>query len=146
MTSTLGWLFLSQGRGGDFFRIGLFGSLATVASFVVGLPWGPLGVAVAYAINNYIVLVPAICWSCRCGPVSARDLFTAGLPHAIATGVSAVTMVAIWEVKSLPGLLSCAGLVALSYLVYGLVLLFFREKRWILVENLTMLNRLSRFS
>ena len=82
MTSTLGWLFLSQGRGSDFFWIGLFGALTTVASFVIGLPWGPLGVAVAYTITCYIALVPATFWSLgRRGPVSTHDLVTTVIPH-----------------------------------------------------------------
>jgi polysaccharide transporter, PST family len=146
MTSTLGWLFLSQGRGGDFFKIGVFASSFTVASFIVGLPWGPLGVAVAYAISNYIILVPVIWWSCRRGPISPHDLFIAGLPHAIATGVSALTMIAILHLIRLPNLWTCGGLLALSYLAYGFVLLLFREKRWILSENFRNLNQLSLFS
>jgi PST family polysaccharide transporter len=147
MTSTLGWLFLSQGRGRDFFRIGLFGALTTVASFAVGLPWGPLGVAVAYTINYYVVVVPATCRSVgRSGPVSTYDLVTAAIPHVIASGVSAVTMASIWRVINLPSLLGCAALVMLSYLAYGLILLLFPEKRQILSENLRMLNRLLRFS
>jgi PST family polysaccharide transporter len=147
MTSTLGWLFLSQGRGGDFFKIGLFSALTTVASFVIGLPWGPLGVAVAYTITYYIALVPATFWSSgRRGPVSTHDLVTTIIPHVAATGVSAVTMASIWRVINLPSLLGCAGLVTLSYLAYGLVLLLFRGKREILSENLKMLNRLLRFS
>jgi polysaccharide transporter, PST family len=147
MTSTLGWLFLSQGRGGDFFRIGLFGALTTVASFVIGLPWGPLGVAIAYTINNYVVLVPASFWSSgRRGPVSTQNLVTAAIPHVIAVGVSAITMASIWRVVHLPSLLDCTALATLSYLVYGLVLLLFPGKREILSKNLKMLNRLLRFS
>jgi polysaccharide transporter, PST family len=147
MTSTLGWLFISQGRGSDFFRIGLFNALATVASFVIGLRWGPLGVAIAYTITNYIVLVPVSCWSSgQRGPVSTQDLVTAVIPHLIATGLSAVTMASIWRVTHLPGLLACALLATLSYLVYGLVLFLFGEKRQILNKNLKMLSHLLRFS
>jgi PST family polysaccharide transporter len=147
MTSTMGWLFLSQGRGGDFFKIGLFGSVTMVASFIIGLPWGPLGVAIAYTIDNYVVLVPATWWSTgRRGPVSTRDLVATAIPHAVATGASAVIMVAISSVAHLPNLLGCVALVTLSYLVYGFVLTVFPQKRSILVENLRMLARMLRAS
>jgi PST family polysaccharide transporter len=141
MTSTLSWLFLSQGRGSDFFQIGLFSSLTTIASFVLGLPWGPQGVAVAYTINNYAILVPAMLWSSgRRGPVSTYNLVNAVIPHLVATAVTALTMISIWRVTTLPSLLGCAGLVTLCYSVYGLVLMLFPEKRSILLENLRMLN------
>jgi polysaccharide transporter, PST family len=147
ITSTFGWLLLSQGRGGDFFKVGLFGALTTITSFVIGLPWGPLGVAIAYTINNYITLVPVAFWnSGRRGPVSSNDLVAATIPHVIATGVSAVAMASIWRVINLPSLSVCAGLVTLSYLAYGLALLLFPKKRGILGENLRMLSRLLRFS
>ena len=62
------------------------------------------GVAVAYAINNYVVLGPAIWWSCRRGPVSTYDLFTAAIPHFVSTCLSGLTMVAIWRTICSPGL------------------------------------------
>jgi polysaccharide transporter, PST family len=145
MTSTLGWLFLSQGRGGDFFKIGLFGALTTIASFVIGLPWGPLGVAVAYTANYYVLLVPAtFWWAGRRGPVSAYDLVTVALPHGIATGVSALVMASIWRATHLPSLLASAGLLLLSYLAYSCVLLLSSNKRSILGENFRMVIRTLR--
>ncbi|HMF52547.1 MAG TPA: lipopolysaccharide biosynthesis protein, partial [Candidatus Saccharimonadales bacterium] len=60
MTSTTGWLFLSQGRGSDLFKLGAYGAVVTVASFIIGLPWGAAGVAASYAVVNYVVLLPLI--------------------------------------------------------------------------------------
>jgi PST family polysaccharide transporter len=145
MTSTLGWLFLSQGRGGDLFKMGLFSSVATITSFVLGLPWGPLGVAVAYTINNYVVLVPLGFWSSgRRGPVSTGDLLWAMIPHVISTAVNALVMVSIWRVVDLPNLLGCTALVMLSYSVYGVTLLLFPKKRSVLHESLKLANALFR--
>jgi PST family polysaccharide transporter len=146
MTSTVGWLYMSQGRGGDFFKIGLFGAVTTVTSFVLGLPWGPLGVAIAYTIANYVVLLPATWWSTgRHGPVSTRDLLAAAIPHVVGTSMSAVVMISIASVINTPSFLDCVALVTLSYLVYGLVLTFFPQKRSVLGENLRMLGRMLRF-
>ena len=93
MTSTIGWLYISQGRGGGFFRIGVFGAVTTVAAFVAGLPWGPIGVAAAYTISDYLVRLPVI-WAAagRVGPVGTRDLYSMAMPHAFSTMVAAVAL------------------------------------------------------
>jgi PST family polysaccharide transporter len=144
LTTTLGWLFISQGRGGDFFKVGLFGSMSTVASFIVGLPWGPLGLAIAYTINNYVVLIPVMWWTCRRGPVSIQHILGAAMPHAVSAVASALVMVTIWRVTSLPSFLACAAVVLLSYLIYALVIILFPKKRMILIANLPLLYRLAR--
>jgi PST family polysaccharide transporter len=136
-TATLGWLFLSQGRGGDFFKIGVLSAIATVASFIAGLPWGPVGVAIAYAIANYVVLLPLTWWSAtRQGPIRTRDLVAAALPHAAATAACALVLMAAAAAVPTPGAAMCFGLLLLSYAAYGLVMLCFPTKRLMLGRNL----------
>jgi PST family polysaccharide transporter len=137
MTTTVGWLFMSQGRGGDFFKMGLFGAIVSVASFVVGLPWGPVGVAAAYTIANYTVLLPAFWWSSgRRGPVRGRDLVLTALPHAVASAASGLVLGGISFVLQAPSPIICLGLTVLSYAVYGLGIFAFPAKRLILRKNL----------
>jgi polysaccharide transporter, PST family len=141
VTATVGWLFLSQGRGGDLFKIGALGAIITVASFIVGLPWGPLGVAIGYTIANYVVLLPLVWWSAgQRGPVTTRDIVVTTIPHAIATAASAVML--IGAAIALPGrsAVACLGLLLLSYVAYGLVMLFFPAKRLVLGRNLRALG------
>ena len=133
MSSTTGWLFLSQGRGSEFFKLGTYSAVLTVTSFVIGLPWGAVGVAASYTIMNYIALVPLI-WivSGRSGPVSSRDLVKLAIPHAIATLASALILkIAEYNLHSV-GLAQMAALVTLSYLVYLGVILAFGAKRELL--------------
>lgn len=136
MTSTIGWLYISQGRGGGFFRLGLFTAVTTVASFVAGLRWGPVGVAAAYAISDYVVRLPVI-WACagRSGPITARDLYTMAAPHALATAAAAIVLLAIKPSADMRDALFCAGLVGASYAAYLGVLVLFREKRAYLIRN-----------
>jgi len=54
-------------------------------------------------------------------------------------------MISIASVINTPSFLDCVALVTLSYLVYGLVLTFFPQKRSVLGENLRMLGRMLRF-
>ena len=140
VTSTVGWLFLSQARGGDLFKIGFFNALIVVASFVVGLPWGALGVAIAYTIVNYSVLLPVTWWySGKKGPVSARDLVATSLPHGIATLAVSSVLGEIATNLQTPSAATCVGLAAISYGIYGLVMLAYPTKRHILTENVNSL-------
>jgi polysaccharide transporter, PST family len=147
MSSTTGWLFLSQGRGEDLFKNGLFNALITGGSFLAGLPWGPLGVATAYTITNYLVLLPATWWIAgRRGPVDVQNLLIIALPHGIATAASSLVLTGISVALRPDNALMCLGLAALSYMVYGLVIVAFPNKRLLLVENLCTLATLLPFS
>jgi PST family polysaccharide transporter len=141
MTSTVGWLYISQGRGGDFFRIGVFGAVTTVLSFVAGLKWGPVGVAASYAISDYIVRLPVI-WASvgRRGPVSTRDLYTMAMPHAVATICAAGVLLAIKPAIKSPDVLSCALLLGVTYAVYLAFVLLFPEKRAYLLHNVEFIR------
>jgi PST family polysaccharide transporter len=130
MTSTVGWLYISQGRGGGFFWIGLFGAVTTVAAFVAGLPWGPVGVAAAYTISDYLIRLPVI-WAAagRVGPVETRDLYSMALPHALSTAVAALALLALKPAIGRADILTCGLLACLSFIVYLAVLMLFPEKR-----------------
>lgn len=70
-----GWLFLSQGRGREMFHWGIVGGSTAVASFLVGLPWGPVGVAACYSISGLLVRMPILTfWTTRRGPVGMGDV------------------------------------------------------------------------
>ena len=85
MSATFGWLFISQKRGGDFGRWGIFNMVTSVAAFAVGLPWGAIGVAAAYALSDVLIRMPVLWWWVgRAGPVRHRDLLEIMWPFAIA--------------------------------------------------------------
>jgi O-antigen/teichoic acid export membrane protein len=50
LLATVRQLFIAKGRADWYFRWGAGGGIVFTASFVAGLPWGVLGVAVAYAL------------------------------------------------------------------------------------------------
>ena len=119
--NTTGWLFITQQRTKDMFIWGILGSGLSVASFVVGLPFGPIGVAAAYAISGILIRTPLNIWYVsRRGPVSARDIYRASLPPMLA-GLAVLAAVVIFRLvfpglQPLPGLVLC-GLVALAVLI-----------------------------
>jgi peptidoglycan biosynthesis protein MviN/MurJ (putative lipid II flippase) len=48
----------------------------TVASFIVGLPFGPAGVAISYSVSGVLIQMPVLFYIAgRRGPVAASDLW-----------------------------------------------------------------------
>jgi O-antigen/teichoic acid export membrane protein len=71
------WLFQTQGRGKDWLYSSLLGSCITVASFVVGLPFGPAGLAIAYSVAVLFLGMPSLYYFAgREGPVTTADLWS----------------------------------------------------------------------
>ncbi|MAF29142.1 MAG: flippase [Croceicoccus sp.] len=84
LTATIGWLFITQNRTGEFAKWGVVNAVTCVMAFMAGLPWGVVGVAAAYAISDLVVRMPAVWWYVgRKGPVDTRDLFQLGLVYGM---------------------------------------------------------------
>lgn len=75
---THGWIHLSIGRADRWLRWGLIEFATTATFFFVGLRWGPVGIAIAWTVSFWILVLPA--------------LWYAGKP--ISLGISAVVAVA----------------------------------------------------
>jgi PST family polysaccharide transporter len=63
--STVGWIHLSIGKPGRWLRWTLVESAATALLFVVALPWGPAGIAVAWSASFWTLLIPAFWYAGR---------------------------------------------------------------------------------
>ena len=88
LTTASTWLFASQGRGKDWVLTSSTVSAVTLCSFLVGLPFGPAGVAISYAVLCVLIEMPFIYYIAgRQGPVSRKDLWTGCLRHLPAWGV-----------------------------------------------------------
>ena len=145
VSNSTGWVFICQGKTKTLFRWGVYGSVTTIAAFIVGLPWGAVGVAAAYAISGYALRIPVLAVLLhRTGPISAYDFLSA---QFLFVASSAATW-AIFE--SLPkffvgssDLLTVAMVTALSYALAALLALAFPEPRnvamtiWRKLINLT---------
>jgi PST family polysaccharide transporter len=91
--TTAGWIYQSQGRTDIMFRFGLISGSIFIISFIVGLRWGALGVAVAYTVANFLLWYPT--WSI---PAHLIDLdFVTMLRRLAPTFYGAGTMAfAVW--------------------------------------------------
>lgn len=63
--STVGWIHLSIGKPGRWLRWTLIETAATALSFVLALPWGPAGIAVAWSLSYWILSIPGFWYAGR---------------------------------------------------------------------------------
>jgi len=129
ISTTVGWIYTSQGRTDIMFRFGLISGSIFIISFVVGLRWGTLGVAVAYTIANFLLWYPT--WSI---PARLIDLdFVTMLRRLAPTFYGAGTMAfAVWVLGLvLPNGWSYATHLALQ-VAFGAIVY------WILVRSLRL--------
>ena len=87
------WVMTSQGRANDLMVWGMIGASILIASIIIGLQWGPVGVAISYSLANVLIATPLLHWWVgRKGPVGPfailRSLLPA-LPGAIGPLLSA---------------------------------------------------------
>ena len=95
IANPLSWLLCSLGLIQRLLKMGLVITPIMIASYVVGLRYGPKGVAAAYSAVMLAWLVPLILWALHGTPVSPRDvlvelsrpLLSAAVAGALAFGV-----------------------------------------------------------
>jgi PST family polysaccharide transporter len=93
--NTNGWLHVSLGRTDRMFRWGLVASAAIVASFFMGLPYGPMGVAVAYTAVSLALSPFALWYASRPSPVRMPDIVRAIAPGTLCAAIVAAALLAL---------------------------------------------------
>ena len=87
--NTISWLFVTQGRTRHMFHWALMSAPITVVAVVAGLPWGPLGVAIAYTAARLLVIDHLLYWYAgRSGPVRTIDFYRTVAPIAAASAMA----------------------------------------------------------
>jgi polysaccharide transporter, PST family len=83
------WLFVSQGRAEEQLKWGGLGSMAIIIGYLIGIFWGPKGVAISVAIASALLQIPAMWWAVtRSGPVGRADALRLLGPIGAATLIS----------------------------------------------------------
>jgi PST family polysaccharide transporter len=92
--STVGQLYLVKNRANLQLRFGVFSGVAITASFLIGIPWGVLGVAISYTAMCLILLPLGLYIPFRLVKgLRLRDLAATLFPHVVSSGTMAL---AVW--------------------------------------------------
>jgi O-antigen/teichoic acid export membrane protein len=140
------WLFTSQGRGRDMLVTQSVNAFFIVLSFIVGLPFGPVGVAIAFSMSSLLIRLPVLYFAVgRRGPVRTLDLWLRFLRYVpLWVAVFVATWLARALVVNLPPLaqlLICApvGVIAGAAFVCS-----FRPQREVAIRLFEVLNELRK--
>ena len=83
--AAVGWLYVVTGRSRAMFFVGLAASTVTVAAFFVGIRFGPVGVARAYAAANTCLALPVMLIGHRIAGLELRRTLAAVAPLFLAS-------------------------------------------------------------
>ena len=77
LINPMAWLLFSLGLVGRSLKIALVLAPLVITGYLVGLPYGPKGIALAYSTVMTLWAVPHIAWCVRGTVISLRDIFGA---------------------------------------------------------------------
>lgn len=93
MINPLGWLLFSTGRVGRSLKIALVIAPLVITGYLLGLPYGPKGVALGYSAAMTLWLIPHIAWCVHGTPISFRDIVkAAGRPLVSSVAAAALAL------------------------------------------------------
>ena len=123
LCNTHGWIHLSIGRPDRWFRWGVIEFFCTVGLFVIGLHWGPEGVALAWTTSYFILMLPAFWYA------GAPVNFGVGPILAVIWKFFVASILAggsvIWIVHNLGGITDAPGVFGAIARLVSMSLLFF---------------------
>ena len=95
--STVGWIHLSIGKPGRWLRWTLVELAVTASLFLVALSWGPAGIAVAWSVSYWILLIPAFWYAGRPIGFGVSSLIAALWRYVIAALLAGLTCAAMMQ-------------------------------------------------
>ncbi len=100
-------IHLSIGTTGRFLHWRIIEFTVTVVLFLYALPWGPKGLALAWTVSYWILVIPAYWYAGRPIELSIAPVITAVWKYGLASLVAACATAVIFQ--GLPPLISASG-------------------------------------
>jgi PST family polysaccharide transporter len=139
--SPLGWLIYSLGMPARGLKMAIVIAPILVAGFVLGLPFGPVGVAYAYSVVMVLWIVPVTAWAVHGTNLSLAEVVQAA---SRPLGFGAVAGLAAFGVglpcESLPPLARLVIQSSALLVVYGALLYFAGGQKQLYLEVLRGLD------
>ncbi|WP_246668241.1 lipopolysaccharide biosynthesis protein [Bradyrhizobium elkanii] len=104
---TLGWVHVAVGRPDRWMRWGIFSAICQLVALAAGLPFGAVGVTIAYTVTMFVLFVPALVYAGKPVGITIGDVLRATAPQTIAALVAVAVAFSIQEafLQELPRLL-----------------------------------------
>lgn len=118
-----GWIHVSIGRADRWFLWSIVEWTVTLGLFMVGLPYGPQGIAVAWCVSYWILTVPGMWYAGR--PIGLRVEQVIGVvwryvfASAVAGGVTFIASRGFTALAGVPGWFGAALRIVCVTLVFG---------------------------
>lgn len=127
----IGWLIFSLGMIGRSLKVAMVLAPVVICGYIIGLPYGPKGVALAYSIVLVLWVVPHVAWGVHGTVISLRDIAVAAsrpLVSGIVAGAAAFGVQSLWSqsLSLLPRLV--LGLVVLLSVYVGILFYVMGQK------------------
>jgi O-antigen/teichoic acid export membrane protein len=139
----LGWLLMSIGLQERTLKIALVIAPLVISAYVIGLPYGPSGVAMGYSAAMTLWLIPHIVWCLHGTPISPWDLLRAisrPFLSAIAAAASTTLIESYW-VHLQSALLRLVLESSVMFGLYLLMLLFVMGQKTFFLDLFRELRR-----
>ncbi len=88
-----GQIMLSTGATRKYLVWGVANAILVSLAFLLGIAWGPVGVAVAYAVATFVIFIPSLVYATRGTVVHPTDILAAIACPAISSVVAALALV-----------------------------------------------------
>jgi PST family polysaccharide transporter len=135
-----GWLFITQARTREFALWGVFTGVTCAATFWFALPYGAVGVAIAYSVVEFIK-APIVHWYVtRKGPVSLGDVLSVLAPHVLWACVAVATLFGLRRVGEVHPAITVVVSLVLSYGIALAFSLAFPRTRESLLRSYRLIN------
>jgi O-antigen/teichoic acid export membrane protein/glycosyltransferase involved in cell wall biosynthesis len=102
-----GWIHLSIGRADRWFRWAIIEFVVTCGLFILGLHWGPIGIAIAWTVSFWLLTVPALWYAGKPIGLGVGEILPAVWKYIVASLATGFVTVGI--VKAFPTLTTIPG-------------------------------------
>lgn len=140
------WINISLGRGQVMFKISVVISITFISAVVVGLSYGPLGVATAISGLYWFILFPVMHYALKDTPLMLSDVIRTVLGPFVSALCAGIAMLMFkWASPEMPDFLRLMGALGITAVVVLFVSTWFageRNPKRFLINSVSMLKEL----
>jgi O-antigen/teichoic acid export membrane protein len=114
-----GWVYVSLGTTRRQFYWGIFATVVTILAYAAALPWGTIGVALAFSASLVLLRPLAVLYCFRGTPLHQGDLWVALWRPTVSSLVAAALLFGFGKFAALDAPLGIS--LALDFLLYGVL-------------------------